>query len=206
LSGISKTTRSEPAALAEKINSEHRACERAAKSAVGHAITAGDYLAEAKDQAGHGNFGAWLEANFEGSERTAQTYMKLSRNRDALNPQRASDLSIRGALAELSSPTEQGGESDGRQGAGGMPEAYYTSRQETERIQAQLKRLDICRYEGRLPVVKDGTSPADLELAFRLNEALISQGEMQKDMLAFSAGISREDLEALVMERLRGAK
>ncbi len=202
MSEITTTGATELAGLAEKINSEHRACEQAAKSAVEHAMNAGDYLAEAKEQAGHGNFGAWLAANFAGSERTAQTYMKLSRNRDALNPKHAADLSIRGALAELSTPGEQPvlGEDESR-----MPRAYYISRQETERIQEQLKRLDIFRYEGLLPVVKDGTSKEDLELAFRLNEALVSQGEMQKDMLASSAGISREEFEQRVMERLRGA-
>lgn len=102
----------------ERINAEHRACEVAAHSAVEHAINAGELLTEVKAELGHGEFGTWLEANFEGTARSAQTYMKLARNRDALeaNTQHrthlnsiglwlpASDLSIRGALAELPPP------------------------------------------------------------------------------------------------------
>jgi hypothetical protein len=93
--------------LAERINTEHRAVEEAALSAVDHAMRCGEMLEEQKSSLPHGEWGAWLSENFEGSERAAQTYMKLHRERDALNPQRASDLSIRGALAELASPQDQ---------------------------------------------------------------------------------------------------
>ncbi len=88
--------------LATRINEEHRACERAVVSAVEHAIRAGEMLLEAKERAGHGNWGDWLRQHFEGSERHAQRYMHIARRKDELNPTRVSDLSIRGALRELS--------------------------------------------------------------------------------------------------------
>jgi hypothetical protein len=90
--------------LAEKINAEHRACEQAAATAVEHAMNAGDYLEEAKAGLAHGEFLPWLKENFEGSRQTADVYRKLASNRERLNCQRAGNLSIRGALAELSAP------------------------------------------------------------------------------------------------------
>jgi hypothetical protein len=92
--------------LAEKANAEHRACESAANAAVEHAMNAGEHLARVKASLAHGEFLPWLEANFEGSRRTASAYIRLSDNREALNGKRASH-SIRGALAELSSPLEE---------------------------------------------------------------------------------------------------
>jgi hypothetical protein len=95
--------------LAERINVEHRAVEEAARSAVEHAIVAGDLLNDAKEQLGHGEFGPWLLANFEGSRQTADIYRKLAAHKDELSEcQRASNLSIRGALRELEPAREDG--------------------------------------------------------------------------------------------------
>jgi hypothetical protein len=95
--------------LAMKINEEHRRCEQAFKVGLGHALKAGELLVEAKTLCVHGEWGRWLKDNFEGSERTAQAYMKVFRERGQLeeaNPQRVADLSYREALKELSDPTE----------------------------------------------------------------------------------------------------
>ncbi len=103
--------------LAERINVEHRAVEEAARSAVEHAIVAGDLLNEAKEQLGHGEFGPWLLANFEGSRQTADVYRKLAARKDELSEcQRASNLSIRGALRELE-PAREGGPAEQTTGA-----------------------------------------------------------------------------------------
>ncbi len=95
------------ATLAEQINAEHRACDDAFRSGLRHAVNAGSLLAEAKAQVEHGQWGSWLEDNFEGSPRTAQAYMKVARevpNLDAAKAQRVADLSFRSALKELSAP------------------------------------------------------------------------------------------------------
>ncbi len=97
-------------ALAEQINVEHRACDDALRSGLRHAVNAGGLLTEAKERVNHGEWGSWLADNFEGSTRTAQAYMKVSRevpNLDAAKAQRVADLSFRGALAELSAPLEE---------------------------------------------------------------------------------------------------
>ena len=96
--------------LAEQINAEHRACDDALRSGLRHAVNAGGLLTEAKERVNHGEWGSWLADNFEGSTRTAQAYMKVSRevpNLDAAKAQRVADLSFRGALAELSAPLEE---------------------------------------------------------------------------------------------------
>jgi hypothetical protein len=91
------------AALKERINEEHRQCEEAVGTALEHAINAGEGLTEMKRWVSHGRWGAWLRDNFEGSERTAQAYMRLHRRRDEIR-NGAADLSIRGALSSLSAP------------------------------------------------------------------------------------------------------
>ena len=101
-------------ALAKEINEEHRRCEESFKAGLSHALRAGELLSEAKSQVQHGQWGEWLKKNFEGSERTAQAYMKVFRERRRLeeaNPQRVADLSYRDALKELAAPqeSEEGG-------------------------------------------------------------------------------------------------
>ena len=95
-------------ALTERINAEHRACGGAARSALEHAIRCGEMLSEVKAGIGHGEWSPWLASNFEGSDRTARTYMRLAAHKDELsNWQRASDLGIRGALQELEPPKKE---------------------------------------------------------------------------------------------------
>lgn len=96
--------------LIDRINSEHRECEKAARSAVGHAIAAGDSLIKVKLSLDHGEFGAWIRDNFEGSERTAQAYMRCAMKKDELlrlKPQTSAGLSIDAALKVLSAPKEK---------------------------------------------------------------------------------------------------
>jgi hypothetical protein len=94
--------------LAEEINEEHRSFRRAFKATFRSALRAGDLLNEAKEQAGHGNWGAWIEENCEFSERTARVYMRLANNRDKveemLKTAEPADLSIEGVLHELAMP------------------------------------------------------------------------------------------------------
>jgi hypothetical protein len=93
--------------LAVRINDEHRLCEAALRTSLEHAVTAGDLLVQAKAALPHGAWGDWLRQNFAGSARTAQTYMRLSRELPALvetNPQRVADLSLRDAVALVATP------------------------------------------------------------------------------------------------------
>jgi hypothetical protein len=92
------------------INHEHELCEASYGETMRHAIRCGELLSIAKTEIGHGQWLPWLEQNFEASERTAQTYMRL--HRDFSDPQRVAGLqdtervpsSIRAAIKELTKP------------------------------------------------------------------------------------------------------
>ena len=95
--------------LAKRINEEHEACQVAMRSAVEHAVRAGELLIEAKAGLAHGQWLPWLEGHCGVSERTAQAYMRLARELPKLEPedaQRVADLPLREALKELAEPTD----------------------------------------------------------------------------------------------------
>jgi Protein of unknown function (DUF3102) len=98
------------AALAAKINQEHRKVEAGkakVKAEFGktlqHAKRAGKWLVEAKERTPHGQWGPWLEANFEFTQRTAQMYMEIYSRWEEIqqNTKSISDLTITSALASL---------------------------------------------------------------------------------------------------------
>ena len=108
--GLSEIERSRLDELAQEINAEHQAFRRAFKATYRSALRAGDLLNEAKAEAGHGNWTAWVEENCEFSMRTAQVYMRIANNRDrveaSLKNAASAHLSIEGVLKELSPPTK----------------------------------------------------------------------------------------------------
>ena len=106
MGAVEKSSVADLDSLAQQINEEHRAFIGSLRKTAEHGIRAGELLTQAKAQCKHGTWLAWLAANFEGSERTAQTYMRLYNNREELRAktQHAADLSVRGALRELAAP------------------------------------------------------------------------------------------------------
>src|SRR5215216_4681015 len=103
-----------PATLASEINAEHRAFTASLSKTAEHGIRCGELLTEAKSKCAHGTWLDWLKGNFEGSERSAQVYMQMFKNRDAIRAktQSSADLSIAGALKEISAPKEPGSEEE----------------------------------------------------------------------------------------------
>jgi hypothetical protein len=81
--------------LAERIRVEHEATSAALKSSVEHAMTAGDLLLEAKAQVKHGQWPPWLTEHCAMSERTAQLYMRIAKNRATI------EGNIRNGVADL---------------------------------------------------------------------------------------------------------
>jgi len=82
--------------LAARIRAEHEAVSAALKESVRHAIAAGELLIEAKGQLGHGRWLPWLRDHCTISERTAQLYMRVAKNRAEIEAQ------IRNGVADLS--------------------------------------------------------------------------------------------------------
>jgi hypothetical protein len=84
--------------LAARIVAEHRAVSTALTDSVRHAIAAGALLLEAKaqPQLKHGQWLPWLREHCTMSERTAQLYMRVAKNREEIEKQ------IRNGVADLS--------------------------------------------------------------------------------------------------------
>jgi hypothetical protein len=92
--------------LASEIQKAHAAAVENQRKTLEQAIRAGDLLIEAKALAGHGKWLPWLHEHCQLSERTAQLYMRLARNRGVIDAKSAtvSDLGIRGAIEALTLP------------------------------------------------------------------------------------------------------
>lgn len=95
------------AELEQEIAQHHHATEAAARTAVAHAIAAGERLVEVKSRVGHGGWLPWLKDHFPASERTAQLYMSLARR--PVDAQRVADLGIAGAVRALNAGEASGG-------------------------------------------------------------------------------------------------
>ncbi len=92
--------------LADGINTEHEAARGAFQKGFEHALKAGDLLLQAKAQVEHGQWLPWLGTNCNVSQRTAQLYMRVARERPKLEAKSASlaDLSLEGAARQLAEP------------------------------------------------------------------------------------------------------
>lgn len=90
--------------LAGRIRAEIEAAERDWRSALGHALQAGELLIEAKAQCGHGSWLQWLKAS-EIGERNARNYMRVAANRQS--PAVLESSSIDGALKLLARPSKR---------------------------------------------------------------------------------------------------
>ena len=85
--------------LATQINSEHAAAAAAIKKGIAHVLAAGDALLEAKALVSHGQWATWLTEYTSLSERSAQRYMQLAKERPTLEAKTATVavLTIRAA-------------------------------------------------------------------------------------------------------------
>jgi len=65
--------------LADAINAHHEACIAGVYDGAKHAWAAGEKLAQAKKELGHGNWLPWVKKKFAGGHQTATRYVKLYR-------------------------------------------------------------------------------------------------------------------------------
>lgn len=92
--------------LADEANEAHRECQASVRTTLEQAQQCGEILSRAKRLIDHGQWETWLEANFEGSVRTAQTYMRVAANPQEFAPkaQNSALLSIDAAVKLLATP------------------------------------------------------------------------------------------------------
>ena len=128
--------------IAVEIRREVEAAEASYQDALGHALRVGELLIEAKGEVQHGQWLPWLEANFPGSIRSAQCYMRLARNRDEYAT--VAHLGIKGALKELAA-----GDADRASGS----ESHGDS---DEQIDQEARRLVAERNAGRDVAARKG--------------------------------------------------
>jgi hypothetical protein len=102
--GASDTT-DDLVVLAAEINVAHAAFERATARAILSAHHAGALLIEAKGKVGHGQWAPWLKTHFEGTQRTAQRYIRLARAYP--DTTRLSHLTLTTALEAMATPKER---------------------------------------------------------------------------------------------------
>jgi hypothetical protein len=89
-------------------NEHYRNSVRSLGTTIQEAIACGEHLEGAKanfseKEIAEGQWGQWVEANFEGSRTTAKAYMRLARNKSFL-PDSSDPPSINAALKMLASP------------------------------------------------------------------------------------------------------
>ena len=93
--------------LAAEINQHIAAARRHSAASLASALAAGERLIEAKVALGHGAWLPWLNTNCALSERTAQVYMRLARNVDAVGKSAGTaDLTIEAAVDALVTPRQ----------------------------------------------------------------------------------------------------
>jgi hypothetical protein len=89
--------------LTGRIKTALKGMADAAKDVVRRAMSAGEALNQAKAQVDHGNWGKWLKANFDMTERTAQRYMELAKNKQKLEQKLLAKSDTMSDLTDLSS-------------------------------------------------------------------------------------------------------
>jgi hypothetical protein len=93
-------------AIASQLKKIHGEFLALAGRSLGVAKAVGDLLVEAKSLVERGDWASWLEANFPGSERSAQGYMRIANKWEEIEPQSAetADLTLDAALKLLAKP------------------------------------------------------------------------------------------------------
>jgi len=162
MSEIEKTGPLSLDTLAQMINTEHRAFIGSAQKTLEHGLRAGELLAQAKSQCQHGEWLGWLEKNFVGVPRTAQSYMQLHNNRDAIlaKAQDSAHLTIEGALKAIASP--KGPESPLHWA---HAPASAPHKESANSIRDQVGLTTACPYCGASGKVPAGTSESGRALS-----------------------------------------
>lgn len=94
-------------AYAREANEAHNEAQESFRSGTEHARRAGRALIKAKAQVAHGGWSRWLADNFDGSERTAQLYMRLARHWTLLDDENRNDvaeMALRDAAKHFAEP------------------------------------------------------------------------------------------------------
>lgn len=193
------------AELAGRINEEHQLCEQSFREGLQHAIGAGELLIEARALCKHGEWLDWLTANCEVSERTAQAYMRVARNRDLLGAkaQHVADLSFHDAVMLLAESKPE----TGRQSA--YERVHTLSKDVLNELRFIVDSPDatlddlvkIIRIAGQL---YDAWAEIRLRCEWVLGKLLNGDADLQSP-LSDSQQVKIERLEGFIESTLKGS-
>jgi hypothetical protein len=93
----------------------HDQITSATRKSVEQAIRVGELLWNLKAEVGFGNWGAFIKEHLPFSERTAQNYLALYKNRRTLKSENVADLLLSEAYAAISNPKKPGTNDGGNQ-------------------------------------------------------------------------------------------
>jgi hypothetical protein len=162
--------------LAADIRREHELAQQSFRATVEHGVQCGLLLEQAKADTAHGEWLPWLDAEFPGSRRTAQGYMRLARH--AEDAQGLAHLGIEGALRELAAPEP-------------APEAQEPPRVTVAEALDRLRAVEGHRVEVERLLEARGADPRPVSRV----EALVITDLLDRHMKAVGACMSdAEDL------------
>jgi hypothetical protein len=145
--------------LASRINAEHDAVCGALKRSLGHAITAGKLLIEAKAQLRHGQWMSWLKDHCKIPERTARLYMRVAKNEAEIG--NVADLTLRGAVALLAYPLDSS--------------ASKVADREVENLDLAAAELAFAERAKRMHAYREAAAALEVIIELGGNTSLIGQ-------------------------------
>lgn len=208
---MNKLTISRLAEIANTVNAEHNELESMLKSSMARAVNIGRLLTEAKQLAGHGNWGAWLKNNCQFSERTAQNYMRVFASYPELSKSATvADLTYKQALGLLTEPKEPEYEIHEICALYPMTEEDIERMADSMRQVGYEKLFPITLYEGKIldgklryeaakragvkPVYRtfEGDGYEALQFTFQAN--MIRSHFTDDRLIAHAVGVSHEEI------------
>jgi hypothetical protein len=141
--------------LVSKIKTALEAVTSARKNLVVHAIIAGDALLEAKATMGHGEWGPWLEKYCSLSERTAQRFMSLAKNKARLQSKSANLADLKLTEAEKLLFNDDDAARDTGKGHGGSYRGLNTSDSYDKAEKKLIDRLKALSLEEAEAAAED---------------------------------------------------
>ena len=169
---------------AADIRALHEEAQDSADKATKLALRAGELLVKVKEQLPHGTFGTWVADNCSIAERTAQAYMRLHRQFEALpeeEAQRVAGLSIRAAIKAVT--------------AGDVPEppakspALMDSRASTRDVRDARITTALSCLKMLPRTARQGVRRGDLDKYRRHAQTILDTlNEMEADAIALGEG------------------
>ena len=166
----------------------------------GHAVEIGNLLIQAKEQVGHGNFGKWLEDNFNLKYRSAKNFMDIA-ERFGSNLQMSADFNQSQLIEMLALPEGEEDKFIAEKAAEGTPVEDMTVKQlrekvakwkadfekqksETENLFAEKSALEKgkAELERQNSILQKSLKQADSDKRDAINKLTVEKNSLQEQL------------------------